>query len=290
METVPRRAETLLDVRFAGPAESTLPLPASDEHAEMSGAVLEQFGAGSAVADLDGDGKFQEVAASSQHRVAKLLHDRAGLQKVVFDSLFSADDPSSAQAVGKLLVRRNRGWEPLWKSVAIPMLYAPNPITGDFDHDGRLEVAVTPWYDLWVFDLITGKQKARARFTPPGAESGRAYGWLGAFDLDGDGRREFVVLGDFENFFAVLGWKDGKLVPLWTRLIERGITMKKTVLKTGILPVQDVDGDGLPEFVVSLFNGSGDGRWHILALEGMTGRDQARPARPGPQRPDRRGR
>ena len=48
--------------------------------------------------------------------------------------------------------------------------------------------------------------------------------------------------------------------------------MKKTILRTGILPVQDVDGDGRPEIVVSLFNGGGDGRWHTLALEGMTGR------------------
>ena len=38
------------------------------------------------------------------------------------------------------------------------------------------------------------------------------------------------------------------------------------------MPVQDIDGDGLPEFVVSLFNGACDGRWHVLALEGMTGR------------------
>jgi len=264
--------ETLLAVRFSGHGDTSVSLPSGDEHAETWEAVLTAWGAGAALMDLDGDGKSQEIGESSQHRTGKFLVDRPGLQKVVFDSLFNATDPSSARAVGRLLARRNGGWEPLWSTGSIPMLYAANPITGDFDRDGQLEVAVTPWYDLWIFDLTTGRFESKARFTPPGAESGRAYGWLGAFDLDGDGQREFVVLGDFENFFTVLGWKDGKLAPLWTRLIERGITLKKTILRTGILPVQDLDGDGLPEIVVSLFNGGGDGRWHTMALEGMTGR------------------
>ena len=264
--------ETLVAVRFSGHGETTISLPAVDDHAETWGEVLTAWGVGAAITDLDGDGKAQEIAVSPQHRIGKFLPDCPGLQKVVFDSLFAANDPASARATGRLLARRNRAWEPLWSTESIPLLYAANPITGDFDHDGQLEVAVTPWYDLWIFDLTTGRLEAKARYTPPGAESGRAYGWLGAYDLNGDGRREFVILGDFENFFTVLGWKDGKLAPLWTRLIERGITLKKTILRTGILPVQDIDGDGLPEVVVSLFNGEGDGRWHILALEGMTGR------------------
>ena len=264
--------ETLVAVRFSGRGDTALSLPAVDEHADAWGSVLTGWGTDATMMDLDGDGKSQEVGESTQHRIGKFLPDRPGLQKVVFDSLFNASDPGTARAVGRLLARRNGGWEPLWNTDSIPMLYAANPITGDFDHDGRLEVAVTPWYDLWVLDLTTGRLKTKARFTPPGAESGRAYGWLGAFDLDGEGRREFVVLGDFENFFTVLGWKDGKLAPLWTRLIERGITIKKTILRTGIVPVQDLDGDGLLEVVVSLFNGGADGRWHTLALEGMTGR------------------
>src|SRR5439155_14138600 len=46
----------------------------------------------------------------------------------------------------------------------------------------------------------------------------------------------------------------------------------ETIFRPGADPVQDVDGDGRPEIVVSLFNAAGDGRWHVQALEGMTGR------------------
>ncbi|WP_165228930.1 FG-GAP repeat domain-containing protein [Aquisphaera insulae] len=263
---------TLLAVRLAGEGPSSLALPACDIRPERWAEVLAQWPIGAALADLDGDGKLRESAVDPQHRIGKFLADRPGLQKLEVDSLFASKIEPPPPATARLLARRNGGWERVWTSVPIPLQYVANPITGDFDHDGRPDVAMTPWYDLWVFDLQTGAFKSKARYTPEGAESGRAYGWLGAADFDGDGRMEFVVLGDFENFMAVLGWKDGQLVRLWSRLIERGITMKQTILRTGALPVQDVDGDGRPEIVVSLFNSDGDARWHSVVLEGLTGR------------------
>lgn len=264
--------ETLLAVRCSAEGASTVRLPSDDADADKWSAALARWNVGPALADLDGDGKARELAASPQHRIGKFLDDRPGLQKLEFDSLFGTSGDHPPPAAGRLLARSGGGWERVWASDPMPWLFTANPITGDFDHDGRLDVAATPWYDLWIFDLATGKFKAKARYTPEGAESGRAYGWLGAADFDGDGKQEFVVLGDFENFMTVLGWKDGKLAPLWSRLIERGITMKKTIVRTGVLPVQDIDGDGRPEIVLSLFTATGDGRWHTLALDGMTGR------------------
>ena len=45
--------------------------------------------------------------------------------------------------------------------------------------------------------------------------------------------------------------------------------------RSGQLDAEDVDGDGRPEIVVSLFNATRDGRWHVQVLEGMTGRIKA---------------
>ena len=73
----------------------------------------------------------------------------------------------------------------------------------------------------------------------------------------------------------MLGWKDGRLVKLWGRLIEHGIERKQTILRPGVDPVQDVDGDGRPEIVVSIFNASGDDKWHVEVLEGACDRIMA---------------
>jgi hypothetical protein len=266
--------ETLLGVRF-GSGAKTVPLPAQDVIPDSRRDLFREWSLGGPWYDLDGDGRQQAVGPGASYKIGRFLPGIPGLQKVEFESGFekagtSAD--SSVPIYGRLYARRNGEWAQVWQTEPIPLLYSANAIVGDFDGDGRLEVALVPWYDLWVLDIATGRLKAKCRFTPPGAESGRAYGWLGAYDLDGDGRQEFVILSDFENHMEVLGWKDGRLEMLWSRLIERGITRKNTVLRPGVDPVQDMDGDGRPEIVISLFNAAGDGRWHVVALDGMTGK------------------
>ena len=114
-------------------------------------------------------------------------------------------------------------------------MVAPQTIVGDFDGSGKLEVAVEPWYNVQVFDLATGALKYTAQFTPDGAESGRGYGWFGAFDLNGVGKQQFVALGDFQNFIAVMGWNNGQLVKLWDHSIEAHLDDRKTVHVPGAL-------------------------------------------------------
>jgi outer membrane protein assembly factor BamB len=81
----------------------------------------------------------------------------------------------------------NGEWREVWKTQPIPLLFVSNVIIGDFDGDGKTEIAITPWYDVWVLDAETGELKYKSPFKHPGAESGRAYGWFGAHDIDGDG-------------------------------------------------------------------------------------------------------
>jgi hypothetical protein len=80
-----------------------------------------------------------------------------------------------------------------------------------------------------------------------------------------------VVLGDFENKIGVVGWNENQLSTRWTRLIEPGVEKKQTVFHPGFDPVADINGDGLLEIVVSIYNESGDERWHVVSFDGMTG-------------------
>ena len=102
-------------------------------------------------------------------------------------------------------------------------------------------------------------------------DSARKGGFAGGYDLGGDNRDEFVILGDFEKFISVLGWNEGELIELWDHQIEAGTTRSLTSHDTGVAPVGDIDGDGLPEIVTSIFNEQNDQKWHTIAFDGMTG-------------------
>lgn len=136
--------------------------------------------------------------------------------------------------------------------------------------DGHLEVAVLPWYALNIYDARTGQLKDTCQFT-----KGRSYGYFGVYDFDGDGNKEFLVMADFSKHVDVLGYREGKLQLFWKHEIELDISNPKKILRVISKPASDIDGDGMMEVVLNLYNDTGDGQWHLIVRDGMTGRVKA---------------
>lgn len=199
---------------------------------------------------------------------ADVFPEHAGLEKLEFGSGF--DKPTSngqyQDTTGRCLVWKDNQWVAKWESEPLKLLFSPLPIVGDFDHDGQPEVAILPWNDLLVLDARTGKIKDRCTFT-----EGRSYGAFYADDVDGDGLKEFVVLSDFMKHINVLGYRQGKLKQLWRRDIEMTLKNPQRMLRAHPHPLADVNGDGRKKLVVSLFNETGDQRWHVLVFDALTG-------------------
>ena len=263
--------QTSVALQLGGSATSIV-LPAADSNAGALAANA-TWGIGLAGYDLNHNGQPLFFGLDSATKIGNFVAGSNSFQKVEFDSAFQTcgNNADTCSQFGHLYQWQNGNWVEQWVTPPILSLFAAQTIVGDFDGDGRLEVAVEPWYNMQVYDLLTGQMKTSAQFTPQGAESGRGYGWSGAVDLNGDGTRELIALGTFQNFIAVMGWQNGQLVKLWDHLIEASVEARRTVHVSGAFPVQDIDGDGKYEIVTSIYNESGDGQWHVVARDGMTG-------------------
>ena len=124
-----------------------------------------------------------------------------------------------------------------------------------------------------MLDLATGALERTAQFTDPdGAMSGRAYGWMGVFNLDDDPRLEVVILGDFLPHIQVLGWNNNnQLIELWDRIFEQTTFLNEKIHKVTANAVADVDQDGRLDIVTSVFNENNDNAWHVLVLDAKSG-------------------
>jgi hypothetical protein len=268
--------ETLLEVQFDESGSNTIDMPTQDINKPQQ--FDSQWNINGSWADLDGDGVLQQVGSD----VGNVLPDRKGLERIEIEGNVNRE----GSAIARLYGRENHNWVELWKRPQSPdedwtegLVAAPVPIAGDFDGDGKNEIAFQGWYWMYVIDAETGKLKNKAQFIIPNqAESGRGYGWFGVYDFNRDGKDEFVILADTQNHISVMGWEDGKLARLWHKLINFDGYQRISVVVPGTNPLQDIDGDGVAEIVLSIYNydpttgnTDKDNKWHIWALDGVTG-------------------
>lgn len=213
----------------------------------------------------------EEDNSSLTSTYADVLPEYPGKEKLEFESAFDKPMVNGqwAESSGVCYGMKDGKWVKVWETI-MPDLFNPLPLVGDFDGDGTQEIAILPFYQLKLLDSRTGKVKDSVRFN-----DNRSYGFHGIYDFNNDGKIEFLVQADFSKHVDVLGFRDGKLSLLWTQDIEQDIAHPQKILRVAPNPTADIDGDGNPEVITTLFNDSGDGRWHLKFLDGMTGEIKA---------------
>jgi outer membrane protein assembly factor BamB len=168
---------------------------------------------------------------------------------------------------------------------------------GPFDED-TLCVAAAVWSGIVALDPRDGRDLFRFYWQPrPGEGLTRNYGSLLLKDLDGDGKGEIVLLNDSiclqVGVFAPardagVRTSEAELYPsppvahgelasyaegpiLWRRYFGRWQPDGDYILRVPAAgAVEDVDGDGRQEIVVSLF----ESRWELKVYDAMTGREK----------------
>jgi len=251
----------------ATPGNSRIELPRSNQSLAQGESV--SWDIGGPYFDLDGTGSLSAQSTGSLRIVGDFIPDNGVLELLEGEVL----DTTFGQGVIRLFTRSGGAWVEQWESPTIPAMFGiPNLLAGDFDNDGSLEVALTPWTNLYLLDMQTGQVEETAAFKPAANESGRPYGWLGAYDMNDDLREEIVVMGDFQDFISVMGWDaGGNLVKLWDHVFEPQLASKQTTHRPVAFPVRDITGDGNLEIATSIYNETDDGRWHLRVFDALTG-------------------
>ncbi|HKI71807.1 MAG TPA: VCBS repeat-containing protein, partial [Verrucomicrobiae bacterium] len=197
-------------------------------------------------------------------RAAKLLPDVPGLQTIEFHPVPDASGIDPKRAV--CFAYDGGQKREVWRSETYDTIQNTNFAIADIDHDGRLEVILAPHYRLIVYDGQTGRTKHLLKI-----HDSRNYGFLCCTDLTGDGLLDFVIIADFAMHVDVVRNDGDQLRLLWRRELEKDIQSKNIIVRPGPNPVFDVNGDGRKEILFNLFNQSGDGKWHVMAYDALTG-------------------
>jgi outer membrane protein assembly factor BamB len=225
---------------------------------------------GSIALDLDGSGTLRPALESYHERWAKILPNVKGLQRVAWSHTWTDQKVCRLQ-----LFAYDQGFDKprvVWQTdPPEDTIFQPLNIVYDLDGDGVPEVCVAAHYRVMIFEGTTGRKETELRY-----HQSRAYGWFGLADVDGDGQKELITLGDFQSHIDVLNYEPKKpegqrLSVRWRRDVEQNIEERKKWPQIGPRPVVDVTGDARLEIVLNLFNDSGDGQWHVVVLSAATG-------------------
>ena len=204
------------------------------------------------------DGKFV--------RYAKILPDVPGLQKAEFLDEFSAKNPKtlSLYAFDQDKDKPRLIWQTEKEKETVQK---PTILVVDVDDDGQPEIAAAAHYRVMVYNGQTGAKKMELTY-----HNMRNYGFFGCFKLPGERYPKFVVVGDFSSHIEVLDNNGKELSVLWELDIEPSINIKDTVTHVGPDAIADIDGDGVPEITINLFDYSGDKKWHVTVFDALTGK------------------
>ncbi|OGD19134.1 MAG: hypothetical protein A2W03_05860 [Candidatus Aminicenantes bacterium RBG_16_63_16] len=162
--------------------------------------------------------------------------------------------------------------------------YGPSFILADLDGDRAADILLSSKLEgdsgrgsLYqaVIDPDTGSVKSEGHLVPDASAPlplGRPYGLLQSADLDGDGRREIVLVScQVEEYASVTGLDGrGRIRKLWAHFVEKDWPVDDRELRPQVTSLADVDGDGRPELVLGLWDA---GNWATLVLDPLKGFD-----------------
>ncbi|MBN1349249.1 T9SS type A sorting domain-containing protein [candidate division KSB1 bacterium] len=166
----------------------------------------------------------------------------------------------------------------IWSAYAsVTWGYRPQVMVADMNCDSIPEIVIGTYKHIYAWQGDNGKPIVDFEFST-GGTYGRNYGTIKVTNCDDDPYPEVAVLA--HNLNEHLTMLDNKgptgehveLAVLWDKWLEYSYPEDHKVLRISPNSVADVDNDGAVEVVASIFNDTGDERWHLMIFDAMSGR------------------
>ena len=179
-----------LVVKASSGAKNVLSLPEKSFGEQFVSASSLDWGLSQPPVDIDGKGKLVSKPNQSTTKLAKLLPDVPGFQRVEFDNAFSI---GAEENYGRLYAYDEDADNPrlVWQTERVKDMYSPVTAIADTDLDGQDEIVMMTQYHLAIYDALTGKIKDNVSW-----KVGRNYGQLDVVDVNSDGLPDFVIQAD----------------------------------------------------------------------------------------------
>jgi len=145
--------------------------------------------------------------------------------------------------------------------------FNPTLAVVDMDSNTIPEIVCITYDRAYAFDLSDGRPRMFHYWN-----SGRCYAELVTKNIDADRHPELVIHAcNLREHLSVLD-NDGKNISFgWQHFYEQNYPHDKKSYTTCLDSVDDFDGDGEMEILQSLYNDTGDERWHTLVVDAITG-------------------
>jgi len=223
--------------------------------------------------DIDGKGTLVDYPNQSSVKLAKLLPEIPGFQRIEFDNAFSIGAEANH---GRLFAYDEGADKPrlVWETERVKDMYSPVVAIADVDLDGQDEIVLLTHYHLAIYDALTGHIKDSVYWNV-----GRNYGQLDVVDVDGDGRPDFVIQADAPpHLELILNSPSGASLAWSHKYLENEADVavpSEFYLHNLPNALRDLDGDGRMELAVNIHDFKSDRRWHVVVFDVLTGEVKA---------------
>lgn len=212
--------------------------------------------------DVYGTGELLHFHAAHQNRIVNLFPERKGLQEIeAYETAYEQRRVDSTDGVR--VWDYSSGKRELLFDVTFPAyIERPQVLAADMTGNGIPDVVVSGWDGTVVYTREGEYLYGIFQKNEPNWHRCRKRGYVGAWDVNGDGMKEIVITGCLQWHCDMLN-NDGKSLSVgWYHLYEEdtGLTRRMTYIPYQV--VMDFDGDGEMEVLANVWNELDDHRWH----------------------------